>query len=395
MPTDESPRGRGLLPLLRAVVDGHTRCGLDIIEPLSVAAVVEAGFGPALAWVTRERTQTSFADDTGAAVHDPALVLRAADLTARVISGELLDALADVVAALRSAGCVPVLLKGCAAAIQFYPVPHLRTMGDVDLLVSPREYGPVAAVLRDVGFKQERQHSGMAIDYRTHHHHMPFWHGRHRLWVEVHTRLFPAHSPLAADGRFALDAIEPLLVTHHIGQQRVRVMSPEMQLLYTSARWAESLNRQRGAFPVLDAALLLRRTKATLDWHAIHRTAADSWAAASLDLLMHCLVRWGLAVAPARASAIRPKGLAETARVAALHRLATTYVMERRAPPRFLTSRNLRSVWRAMVRPRAAWRNLLAVPLAVAFPPGDHRFNPARAIRRVASVLRSRKGMTS
>jgi len=395
MPTDDSPRGRGLLPLLRAVVDGDSRCGIDIIEPLSVNAVVEGGFGPALAWVTREGTQTPCAGHMSAAGADPAVVLHAADLTARLITGALLEAVGDLMAASRSAGCSPVLLKGCAAAIQFYPVPHLRTMGDIDLLVSPDEYATVAALLRDLGFEQRRQQSAIALDYRTHHHDMPFWHARHRLWVEVHTRLFPAHSPLAGEGRFALDAIEPLLVTRHIGQQPVRVMTPEMQLLYTSARWAESLNRQRGAFPVLDVALLLRRTSATLDWDAIHRTAGDSWAAASLALLMHCLDRWRLTGSPTRRSAVLPKSLAETARLAALHRLATTYVMERGAPRRILTSRNLRSVWAAMVRPRAAWRNLIAVPLAVAFPPADDRFSLARALRRVASVVRQRKETTS
>jgi hypothetical protein len=383
------------VPLLRAVVDGHTRCGLDIIEPLSVDAVVEAGFGPALAWVTRDRNQTPSARGVSIAGDNPAVVLHAADLTARLITGELLDALGDLVAAARSAGCSPVLLKGCAAAIQFYPAPHLRTMGDIDFLVAPGEYATIAALLRDRGFEQRRQHPAIAIDYRTHHHAMPFWHARHRLWVEVHTRLFPAHSPLAAEGLFALDAIEPWLVTRHIGQQPVRVMTPEMQLLYMSARWAESLNRQRGAFPVLDAALLLRRTSETLDWDAIRRTAGHSWAAASLDLLMHCLDRWRLTGSGARTPAMLPKSFAEAARVDALHRLATTYIMERRAPRNLLTSRNVRSVWAAMVRPRAAWRNLLAVPLAVAFPPGDDRFSPARAIRRVLSVLRRPKETTS
>jgi Uncharacterised nucleotidyltransferase len=383
------------VPLLRAVVEGDTRCAFDIIEPLNVDAVVEAGFGPALAWVTRDRNRTRSTRGISNAADDPAVALHAADLTARVITGELLDALSDLVAASRAAGCAPVLLKGCAAAIQFYPAPHLRTMGDIDLLVAPGEYPTIAALLRDLGFEAKRQHPEMAIDYRTHHHHMPFWHAGQRLWVEVHTRLFPAHSPLCAAGQFALDAIEPLLVTRHIGQQPVRVMTPEMHLLYTSARWAESLNRQRGAFPVLDAALLLRRTSATLDWDAIRRTAGHPWAAASLDLLMHCLDRWRLTGSGARTPAILPKSFAEAARVKALHRLATAYIMERRAPRRLLTSRNLRSVWAAMVRPRAAWRNLLAVPVAVAFPPGDARFSLARAIRRVASVLLWRNETTS
>jgi hypothetical protein len=388
-----SPRGRGLAPLLRAVVD-DTRDRLDAIAPLSVEAVIEAGFGPALAWVTRDCTHRPSAHGLPAA-DDPVVLLHAADLTARLITGDLLDAVGDLVAAAHTAGCSPVLLKGGAAAIQFYPLPHLRTMGDIDLLVAPDKYAAIAEVLRDLGFEQRRQHPPVAIDYRTHHHDMPFWHARRRLWVEVHTRLFPAYSPLAADRRFALHALEPMLVTRHIGKQPVRVMTPEMHLLYTSARWAESLNRERGAFPVLDAALLLRSTSGTLDWDAIHRAAGDSWAAATLDLLIHCLRRWRLTGSREPPSAVRARSFAEAARVEALHRMATTYVMERCAPGSVLTARNLRSMWAAMVRPRAAWRNLLGAPLAVAFPPGDDRFNPTRAVRRAASTLRRRKRMTN
>ena len=41
----------------------------------------------------------------------------------------------------------PVLLKGVATALQYYAAPHLRTMGDIDLLVTADERSAAEAEL--------------------------------------------------------------------------------------------------------------------------------------------------------------------------------------------------------------------------------------------------------
>ena len=49
--------------------------------------------------------------------------------------------------ALENAGIDPVLLKGFGLA-QYYPQPHLRQWGDIDIYVGQKQYHPACAVLR-------------------------------------------------------------------------------------------------------------------------------------------------------------------------------------------------------------------------------------------------------
>lgn len=52
---------------------------------------------------------------------------------------------------MRSAGIPYVILKGCASAT-YYPEPILRTMGDVDFLVAPKDIPRAKAALESAGF---------------------------------------------------------------------------------------------------------------------------------------------------------------------------------------------------------------------------------------------------
>jgi hypothetical protein len=356
---------RGLLALCQALVTDDRCFDPVAIDPLDVEEVIDAGFGPALAYVTRDADPS--ADATGR--------LQAADLTARVITADMLDVLDATVAAGEAIGCSPVILKGCATALQYYPEPHLRTIGDVDLLVQPGRYEAFAHELRALGFTQRMQSPAGGVDYQRHHHSMPFWHAQRRIWIEVHTRLFPRWSPLATESRFALDAIGSQLSSTRMGLRLGQVMRPELQLVYTSARWAESLNRGRGAFAILDAALLVQHGSTTLDWDRICGLVDRSWGATALALLLGYLHRYDLARIPGDVLRRLPRtGRAERARTGVLHKITTAYVFERRRPGRLLTARTLRTAWSTLVRPRSAWANLFAVPFVIAFPPGGRKW---------------------
>jgi hypothetical protein len=362
---------RGLLAVCHALVTSDRCLDPVAIEPLHVDDVIDAGFGPALAYVTAAAPHS--AGGSGR--------LHAADLTARVITADVFDVVDATVAAGEAIGCSPVILKGCATALQYYPEPHLRTVGDVDLLVPPGRYAAFVDELRALGFTQRIQNPAGVADYQRHHHSMPFWHERRRVWIEVHTRLFPGWSPLAAEPRFAVDAIGSQLSAVRVSLRFGQVMRPELQLVYTTARWAESLNRDRGAFAILDAALLVQHGSTTLDWDRICRLVDRSWGATALALLLGYLHRYDLARIPGDVLRwLSRSGPAERARTGALHKITTAYVFERRPPGPLLTARTLRTAWSTLVRPRSAWANLLAVPFVVAFPPGGR--NWVRLARR-------------
>ncbi len=60
--------------------------------------------------------------------------------------------IAAVLEALNAAGIETMILKGAALALLYYRDLGLRSMGDVDLLVHPRQLHEALAVLRDAGF---------------------------------------------------------------------------------------------------------------------------------------------------------------------------------------------------------------------------------------------------
>lgn len=63
----------------------------------------------------------------------------------------LLYAQEEVIRLLQEEGLHPVILKGCAAAI-YYPQPELRTMGDIDIFVSPEEFDQSLQVMIQHGY---------------------------------------------------------------------------------------------------------------------------------------------------------------------------------------------------------------------------------------------------
>lgn len=59
---------------------------------------------------------------------------------------------------LQEAGIPVAVMKGMAAAI-YYPVPETRTVGDIDLIVMPRDYYMAIELLKDNGYKVREGHN--------------------------------------------------------------------------------------------------------------------------------------------------------------------------------------------------------------------------------------------
>ena len=59
-------------------------------------------------------------------------------------------------------------------ATQYYPKPHMRTMGDIDLLVDSGYQVELEKICMELGYHQESHRS--AEYYDKHHHSIPFYH---------------------------------------------------------------------------------------------------------------------------------------------------------------------------------------------------------------------------
>jgi hypothetical protein len=374
-------RGAGLLPLLAAIAARRSDFDPGTLDDGELDLALRLGLGSWLDHVSRHRP---------AQPRSPAAdKVKGAALAQQMLSDAMMDALEAILAAANRAGSSPLLLKGASTALRFYPAPALRPMGDLDILVDDAHRLAVEQALRDLGYRQRSELD--ARFYETHHHSMPFWHPRLDVWVDVHSRLIGG-PPRADGGVFdaarALAAGEPLAFRGH----RALVMPLELELAYLCLRWIEALDVERGLWPLLDALMILGMRGTRLDWDKVAAFASRAPAvAAALHLAVGYLSRHGVADVPeaARRRIARHDRITSRVTRPVLWRIVDSRLLRGRPFGRIATAFTVSLVWDGLLQPRSALRNLCALPLRLALPPGM----PAR--KRLARLVRAPLGLVS
>lgn len=348
------------------------------LSTADVALLVPAGLGPLL------HANAATPED------DAPNLLKAADLTARVITDQISRATNEILRAASAIADQLVLLKGVAASRRHYPAPHQRLMGDIDILVPCHLLTALENALRSLGYTQRSEFP--AEFYATHHHSMPFFHARTGIWVEVHTDLLPTSNPAAHDACFSRDHVWANTVPMVLDGVPARTLSDELHLLYTCTHWASVLNIERGLVPIVDVLFLLR-TNDDIHWDRITLWLRDSPSAAvHLALMLGYLSTRNVVVLGRAASDTMNRGLHRLGRINAnlLYRMVDAFIVGRKQFGRFATHYNTLLAWGTLLRPAHPLRNLAALPLLLTFPPGrTDRFSAKLTLRRLWAVIRS------
>jgi hypothetical protein len=184
-------------------------------------------------------------------------------LAARLLTAEQCEAMGEILEACRGRMPPVTLLKGISISAQYYPVPHLRLMRDLDVLVDETALATLESILSALGYRQQ-SHLPPTF-YATHHHSMPFVHPARGLWVEIHRGLFPPASRLGVDRLFTRETLDQQRQLSAFRDHEVFRLSPEWQLVYIAAHWAFEFPRS-GLVALLDMIYLLRRTAGAFDW---------------------------------------------------------------------------------------------------------------------------------
>jgi Uncharacterised nucleotidyltransferase len=347
----------GLLPVMKALAADRMDVDLGVLSPIEIDFALRGGLGPVLARVSAR-----------ASAVDPSVAdrIRAADLTARVLTGEKIDVLVHVLDAAAAVGCHLVLLKGISAALRYYPEPHLRTMGDIDLLVRSDQRTTFEQELRALGFRQASHEPPGAFVNR--HHSMPFWHGERPVCIEVHTRLHPKQHALARDPVYSYDAVSSQLASVIVEGRTAATMNDALHLLYTSARWGERFEHHRGIFAMLDVVRLLDMHGRDLDWDHVCRLADGSWSATALNLMLSFLHKCEIVQLPPEvlSRVIEQDRHTNAVTLGALHLLIDRYLVQRKPFGRVMgTQRNVETVWSVLMRPSTPARNILRIPYSL------------------------------
>jgi len=343
-----------LLNLLRAAADVDVpRTFDDAMDGETVRWAVSAGLGPLLLRLTPKDSRLT------ASAAWPAVV--GAELTARLRSQVQLQALEDVIDA--CAGRVPplTLLKGASLCIERYPAPHLRPMGDLDLLVDVESVADVERIVRGLGYRSAKS----SALYRHHHHIAPLVHPDTDVWIEIHHALFPARTALAADPVFGARTLRAERRSSSFRGRAVQHLSTELQLVYLPAHWAgapAALLGPVGVRGLLDMMLLLR-DGSRVRWSTVLAWLDGAAAATQVYLMLAYLDARGLAALdPAVLSAIRqrqasfgPWGLRLA--FAVLDR----YVVDGRRRGVLMGNRRLALIWTALLQRGRSWRKASSV----------------------------------
>lgn len=156
--------------------------------------------------------------------------------------------------ALEEAGIATLALKGLALGASVYSSPGLRTVSDLDILVSGKDLFRAIDVVKTLGFRAGSGEPRNREDLRANHAHALYPPKRHDLTLDLHWHVLNSARGDEDDGYFWSGA-EPLM----IGNTKTRMLCPEDQLLHAlvhGVRWT----RMPHVRWVADAAMILRKS---------------------------------------------------------------------------------------------------------------------------------------
>ncbi|HJQ60368.1 MAG TPA: nucleotidyltransferase family protein [Vineibacter sp.] len=240
-----------------------------------------------------------------APVVDAPLVDPAAAMSARLLS-KLTQAAQE--AALRrmiAAGLHPVALKGFANAHLLYDDPTLRIVGDLDVLLPRSEIGAAVDLFVPLGYRfggTRQTRWGFISDAS----YVPFYSPDGVTNIDLHVE--PDAWPLPR-GLGAADVLGDARALALPGGP-VRVPRDEHTLLICLSNIAKDRFGWQTLSKAIDAARLLTRRGASLDWREIERRATLARLRRPLDALLALLVALGLPPSAIPMTPRPPRGLA-------------------------------------------------------------------------------------
>jgi hypothetical protein len=320
-------------------------------------------------------------------------MLLSAHLTAIARHGNLINTTCEIIEACETRGVRLTLLKGMSVSDQYYPEAHLRPMGDIDVLVSPSAQTTVESAILELGYSKQPhyQHREGA------HHGAPLFHPKRRVWIEVHSALFPEDASVRSGRVFSPAHVAAQSDTSTFHGRIVNRLAHELQLVYIASSWVRDLSGYgiRASFvpPLLDAVHLLNATGHMLDWDELLGWIDNRMAAASLYVMLSYLSRLSLCrIEPriisrlaARQDVIGPLVL----RI--IHGMLDRYLLGGRPFSRVIRDWHVSIALSTLLAPGSSGKKLASVPWNVLFPPSiTERYSVHYQLGRIGRALRGK-----
>lgn len=354
------------------------------ISAQEINSLIDTGLGPIFYHL--------LARSGAASEIDKQMKLKSSDMTARVLTAEQFEGVNRVIDTLLTRDIDVVILKGTSFALNYYPEPHMRTMGDIDILLSPEKISAAEQALVDEGFQKTQGQPG--FDYDKHIHSPPLFHPERKIWIELHRRLLPARFPSSQESPLNLHRAEKYIQETHVGPHVVHRFQLEFDLLYLANSWCFDLTG--GLHPglrrgLVDCTLLLKSVELHFDWDTVLRWSKDTLAGACLYVLLSYLVRCDVYLDSDQicASLHRQQNYINSRSLDIIHHRIEKHLGTFDQSGSILTTNITTSVIDALIRKNAAWKNILAIPGSILFPRREpRRFRLGYQMGRLGSVMK-------
>ena len=373
---------KSLLPYIKSISKQDYSYDLNKIHCDTINYAISVGLGSIL----------NLSIKSNSSLYDSNLqnALLGADLTAQVLNGGNITALLEILHADKKLAEDIILLKGISTSMWLYPKPYMRTMGDIDLLVSEKNQPKLEKLCAELGYSQQSDESPSF--YENLHHSMPFYHPKKNVWIEVHTSLFPTSSPLSKESVFAKENTQAHVLLRKYEGHNVTHLDISLQLVYTCAHWAHEHNWGKGIIRIIDILYILNNTEQIIDWKKIYFWLNDSPVSANyLYLILSFFHKNELVNLPDELLNKVKKytnGLNDL-NLKLLHFLIETYLFKGQSFGKLLSMSNATIVWNGLLSPtRYPVNNLLSLPWKIIFPPQNpQRFSISFQMNRIKHLL--------
>ena len=222
--------------------------------------------------------------------------------TSAVRNERLLAALSAILDALRSRGIRPLGLKDLGLAVEVFPEPGLRPLGDLDLLIRRDEYDEVTRAMGELGYRPRMARGASFTLTHGWGHHLR--RERDNVWVDVQWNVLqrewgtPGVDRRSFDPDVLRDGAYGVMLPRS-GSCELLVGPPEATLFHLCSH----LEGHEYAELILfcDIAELLRQRAAELDWDRLVGLAERFEAKATVSYVLDLTRRMLAAPVPAEA----------------------------------------------------------------------------------------------
>lgn len=293
---------------------------------------------------------------------DQADLIRSAAMTSRVVYGQIRATLMEVLQLAEKLEFPIVLLKGVSVANRYYSAPHLRTMGDIDVLLNPAHAQELRNELSRHGYDEPQDDRPRTP---ANHHHLPeIRQPDTNIAVELHTSLI-SRTMLANEPLFNPFETWKHGVAAEFHGIRCQELDVEYQLLYTISHWAIDYKWPVNLISLNDVISMTRSTTNSIDWNKVNRLLADNQLVADILIVLLLFLRDAkLCDIPPELTGQVEKSSRRIGRIntQVLHWLILKFPLSgRRKVGWAITQLNARIIWLTLLEPRNSWARL---PLA-------------------------------